>query len=269
MPFGISHLTIGESVINTQTPTSIVEDGKSTQLADAVKAAKAGLYGNEFLSEEAHKLMRDKAEGDAIAKKRGDRLQDKLIEQNVDPVLLLSSREMKRQGLIHDVKSADGQAADKRRGDAITYLANGVIAGNCLDEANAKGMNQKQTNDLIKTELESWIPDIERHLAGDKLSPSKEAIVKSILSDANTILQNIRRGLIAHYEAKQREAEGKSAKRSDYEVMDDWLTRKMDFAGKMKNEDRSFEVMQWVERGRELNEQGMFNNAETKDPKES
>jgi hypothetical protein len=247
----------------------MVEDGKSTQLADAVKAAKAGLYGNEFLSIDIHQLMQHKAEGDAIAKKRGDRLLDKLIEQEIDPVLMLSSREMKRQGLIHDVKSADGQAADKRRGDAIKYLANGVIAGNCIDEAYAKSMNQKQTNELIKTELESWIPDIERHLAGDKLSPSKEVVVKTILSDANVILQNIRRGLINHYEQKQREAEGKSAKRSDYEVMSDWLDRKMDFAGKMKNEDRSFEVMQWVERGRELNDQGMFNNAETKDPKES
>lgn len=246
-----------------------MEDGKSTQLADAVKAAKAGLYGNEFLSIDIHQLMQHKAEGDAIAKKRGDRLLDKLIEQEIDPVLMLSSREMKRQGLIHDVKSADGQAADKRRGDAIKYLANGVIAGNCIDEAYAKSMNQKQTNELIKTELESWIPDIERHLAGDKLSPSKEVVVKTILSDANVILQNIRRGLINHYEQKQREAEGKSAKRSDYEVMSDWLDRKMDFAGKMKNEDRSFEVMQWVERGRELNDQGMFNNAETKDPKES
>ena len=246
-----------------------MEDGKSTQLADAVKAAKAGLYGNEFLSIDIHQLMQHKAEGDAIAKKRGDRLLDKLIEQEIDPVLMLSSREMKRQGLIHDVKSADWQAADKRRGDAIKYLANGVIAGNCIDEAYAKSMNQKQTNELIKTELESWIPDIERHLAGDKLSPSKEVVVKTILSDANVILQNIRRGLINHYEQKQREAEGKSAKRSDYEVMSDWLDRKMDFAGKMKNEDRSFEVMQWVERGRELNDQGMFNNAETKDPKES
>jgi len=247
----------------------MVEDGKSTQLADAVKAAKAGLYGNEFLSIDIHQLMQHKAEGDAIAKKRGDRLLDKLIDQEIDPVLMLSSREMKRQGLIHDVKSADGQAADKRRGDAIKYLANGVIAGNCIDEAYAKSMNQKQTNDLIKTELESWIPDIERHLAGDKLSPSKEVVVKTILNDANVILQNIRRALINHYEQKQREAEGKSAKRSDYEVMSDWLDRKMDFAGKMKNEDRSFEVMQWVERGRELNEQGMFNNVETKDPKES
>ena len=247
----------------------MVEDGKSTQLADAVKAAKAGLYGNEFLSIDIHQLMQHKAEGDAIAKKRGDRLLDKLIDQEIDPVLMLSSREMKRQGLIHDVKSADGQAADKRRGDAIKYLANGVIAGNCIDEAYAKSMNQKQTNDLIKTELESWIPDIERHLAGDKLSPSKEVVVKTILNDANVILQNIRRALINHYEQKQREAEGKSAKRSDYEVMSDWLDRKMDFAGKMKNEDRSFEVMQWIERGRELNEQGMFNNAETKDPKES
>ena len=269
MPFGISHLTIGESVINTQTPTSIVEDGKSTQLADAVESVKAGLYGNEFLSEEAHKLMQDKAEGDKIARNRGERLQDILIKQNVDPVLLLSAREMKRKELIHDVKSADGQAADKRRADAMFFLANGVIIGNCLDQARADGLNQKATNELIKTELDSWLPDVKRLQEGDKLSPSKESVVKGILEDCNTTLNNIRRSLITHYETLQRVADGKSAKRSDYEVMDDWLQSKMDFAGKMKNEDRSFEVMQWVERGRELNGQGMFNKAETKDPKES
>ena len=246
-----------------------MEDGKSTQLADAVESVKAGLYGNEFLSEEAHKLMQDKAEGDKIAKNRGERLQDILIKQNVDPVLLLSSREMKRKGLIHDVKSADGQAADKRRADAMFFLANGVIIGNCLDQARADGLNQKATNDLIKTELDSWLPDVKRLQEGDKLSPTKESVVKGILEDCNTTLNNIRRSLINHYVTLERVAEGKSAKRSDYEVMADWLESKMDFAGKMKNEDRSFEVMQWVERGRELNEQGMFNNAETKDPKES
>ena len=246
-----------------------MEDGKSTQLADAVESVKAGLYGNEFLSEEAHKLMQDKAEGDKIARNRGERLQDILIKQNVDPVLLLSAREMKRKELIHDVKSADGQAADKRRADAMFFLANGVIIGNCLDQARADGLNQKATNELIKTELDSWLPDVKRLQEGDKLSPSKESVVKGILEDCNTTLNNIRRSLITHYETLQRVADGKSAKRSDYEVMDDWLQSKMDFAGKMKNEDRSFEVMQWVERGRELNGQGMFNKAETKDPKES
>ena len=242
-----------------------MEDGKSTQLADAVESVKAGLYGNEFLSEEAHKLMQDKAEGDKIARKRGDRLQDILIKQNVDPVLLLSAREMKRKELIHDVKSADGQAADKRRADAMFFLANGVITGNCLDQARADGLSQKATNELIKTELDSWLPDVKRLQEGDKLSPTKESVVKGILEDCNTTLNNIRRSLINHYETLQRVAEGKSAKRSDYEVMADWLDSKMDFAGKMKNEDRSFEVMQWIERGRELNDQGMFNKAETKD----